>query len=157
MVKKIIISIGDICVSREPAILQTVLGSCVSTCLWDERSRVGGMNHFMLPKSLLGPVRDVRLGPESIEKLVHEMVRMGADRRGLRAKIFGGGRILRGLNQNFDVGTENVIAARERLKRLRIPIIKEFTATAFGVKLVFYTATGRAFLKRLEDVQQNVL
>ena len=149
MEKKIIITIGDICVSREPAIIQTVLGSCVSTCLWDERSKVGGMNHFMLPKILIGPMRDVCLGPESIEKLVHEMLRVGADRHRLRAKIFGGGRVLRGLNQNIDVGTENVIAAREMLKVLRIPVIKECTSTAFGLKLIFYTATGQAFLKSL--------
>ena len=154
MVRKIIVSIGDICTSGEPAIMQTVLGSCVSACLWDERSKIGGMNHFMLPETLISPAHNVCLGPESIEKLVHEMLKMGADKRGLRAKIFGGGRILKGLKQNINVGAENVIAARERLKGLHIPVIKEFTCTDFGVKLIFYTATGRAFLKRLADIER---
>lgn len=154
MLKKIIVTIGDVCVSRQPVILQTVLGSCVSICLWDESSRVGGMNHFMLPATFAGSANPACVGPESIDGLVHEMLRMGADIGKLRAKLFGGGRVIRALNQTVDVGRENVIAAKKMLKGYRVPIVKEFTGPDFGIKLIFYTATGRAFLKRLEDIQQ---
>jgi chemotaxis protein CheD len=156
MVKKIIVTIGDVCVSKEPAVLQTILGSCVSTCLWDEKGGVGGMNHFMLPQTVRNLAHPPYLGPESIEKLVHELLRIGADIHGLRAKLFGGGRVLRGLNQNPDVGKDNVIEARKVLKGYGIPIMKEFTCSDFGIKLIFHTATGRAFLKKLEDIQETV-
>lgn len=152
MVKKVILNICDVYVSSEPAILQTVLGSCVSVCLWDEQLRIGGMNHFMLPQASFNTEQREYCGCESINELVVEMLRTGADIRRLRAKLFGGGKLLREFTENLDIGKENIKAAKVMLKKYGIPVTKEFTEPGCGIKVIFYTATGRAFVKRLGEM-----
>ena len=93
-----------------PGAITTVLGSCVSTCLWDPVERIGGMNHFMLPGD---PARagspwaaSARFGVYAMELLINDMLRLGADRRRLVAKVFGGARVLAGFD-TLDVGAKN--------------------------------------------------
>ncbi|MBI5893042.1 MAG: chemotaxis protein CheD [Deltaproteobacteria bacterium] len=146
--KNIILDIGDIVVPNEPAILETILGSCVSTCLWDEKLHIGGMNHFMLPKI----TRDVKsgcVGTESIKQLVNALLKMGSNMKHVRAKLFGGNRVIQGFSYDLDVGRENVRIAKDMLKEYKIPIINEFIQQDYGIKLVFHTDTGKAFIKEL--------
>jgi len=152
MVKKVILNICDVYVSIEPAVLQTVLGSCVSVCLWDEKTRIGGMNHFLLPQTSFGTEHHACCGSESINDLVAEMLGTGADIHRLRAKLFGGGKLLRENSESLDIGKENIKAAKEMLKKYGIPVTKEFIEPGYGIKVVFYTATGRAFVKKLEEI-----
>ena len=92
------------------AAITTVLGSCVSTCLWDPAQRIGGMNHFMLPgdtDAFASPVKaSARFGVYAMEVLINEMIHLGADRRRMVAKVFGGGRVLQGFG-SLDVGAKN--------------------------------------------------
>ncbi|HAM53280.1 MAG TPA: hypothetical protein DCP92_22235 [Nitrospiraceae bacterium] len=150
MVRKVILNIGDVHVSRRPEIIQTVLGSCVSVCLWDENLHIGGMNHFMVPQILKDMKQPGCCGPESITRLVAIITKMGAEVRSLKAKLFGGGRIIKEFRQHLDVGRENTKIAKEILRCYQIPIIKELTGTDYGIKVVFYTATGRAFVNKLD-------
>jgi chemotaxis receptor (MCP) glutamine deamidase CheD len=151
----ITLNIGDVVASREQAILGTILGSCVSVCLYDEESKIGGMNHFLLPDIISDVRNPLYCGPDSIKRLVDEVQGMGADVRNIRAKVFGGGRVVRELAGDFDIGRKNVNTAREILLNYGIPIIREFTCPDYGIKLIFHTGTGRAFVKQLynEDLR----
>ncbi|OGW22028.1 MAG: hypothetical protein A2X55_01710 [Nitrospirae bacterium GWB2_47_37] len=149
--KRIILNIGDIVVSEKPAVLETVLGSCVAVCLWDEGLKIGGMNHFMLPDVTEGIKNPLYCGSESIETLVSGFAKTGIDTGRLRAKIFGGGKVIKGFGEHLDIGRENVRIAKEILNGYGIPIVREFTHPDYGIKVVFYSATGKAFVKQLQD------
>jgi len=137
-------------VSDEPVILQTILGSCVSVCLWDEKTKVGGMNHFMVPHLADDDERLAYGGAESITRLVTAILRIGGEISRMKVKLFGGGRVIKGFSQNPDVGRENIAVAKKLLGEYGIPIVKEFSGHDYGIKVIFYTATGRAFLKKLD-------
>ena len=85
--------IGQYFASKDPVIIQTVLGSCVSVCFFDPVTRIGGMNHILYS----GEVRssydyNARYGINAMELLINEMVGLGAVRSRLIAKVFGGGK-----------------------------------------------------------------
>lgn len=147
--KRIILNIGDVVVSHEPAVLETLLGSCVSICLWDEQSRTGGMNHFMLPEMKDSLTNPSCSGSEAITRLIDDLLILKVDIRTVKAKLFGGGRVIRELGNSFDIGERNIRLAKDLLMEYNIPIVKECTGLDYGIKIVFYTATGKAFVKRL--------
>lgn len=149
--KRVILNIGDVIVSREPAILETVLGSCVAVCLWSERLRIGGMNHFMLPKMEDRMKDPLYYGPESIQRLLNLFVKMGIPGSSLKAKVFGGGLVMKGFHERFDVGRENVLLAKEVLARQGVPIMNELTGKEYGIKVLFHSATGRALVKKIQE------
>jgi chemotaxis protein CheD len=132
--------------------ISTLLGSCVSTCLWDPLSKIGGMNHFMLPgepaQSPSPWAVSARFGVYAMEVLINEMLHLGADRRRLVAKVFGGAQVLQGFDK-LDVGAMN---ARFVLAFLREEGIEVAAQDLLGVsprKLHFFPATGKAQVKRL--------
>lgn len=152
-VKTIHLGIGDLVVSDKALIVDTILGSCVAVCLWDNLLAIGGMNHFMLPKS----VDDAytmeyidKCAPQSIVRLISEMSRIGADLSRVNAKVFGGCRVVKVLSKYMDVGAENIKAARLILNSYGIPIIKEVTGKEYGLRVLFFTETGRVLIKRIE-------
>ncbi|MCL4537187.1 MAG: chemotaxis protein CheD [Nitrospirae bacterium] len=154
--KRIMLSIGDVVVSKEPAMLETILGSCVAVCLWDEKIGMGGMNHIMLPRMYSGIKNPLYCGHESIHMLLNKLLEGGASKKSLKAKVFGGGRVIKEISEHFDVGKENVKTAKEILRQHGIPIIREFTGCGYGTKVLFHSATGRAFVKRLIDIQGQI-
>ena len=149
--KRIVLNIGDVVVSGEPAVLETVLGSCVSICLWDGQSKVGGMNHFLLPHLLEGIKDPAFCAPGSVQNLIRNVLEIGAEIPNLRAKIFGGGRVIREFHENLDVGKENVRVAKELLNEYNIPVAGGFTGNSHGIKVVFYSATGKVFVRNIEE------
>ncbi len=154
--KKTILNVGDIVVSSGPSILETILGSCVSVCLWDERLKIGGMNHFLLPQISTNIKDPAYCGSESIKKLVAETLKLGASTRRLKAKIFGGCRVINGCENTFNVGGQNVRMAKKILNQYEIPIVMDLTGMDYGIKLVFYPVTGRAFVKKIESLPGSV-
>jgi chemotaxis protein CheD len=153
--KRIILNIGDVVVSKEPSMLETVLGSCVSVCLWDKTLGIGGMNHFMLSRMTDGIKNPTYCGKEAIEVLVSALLDVGSNLSNLIAKIFGGGRVIKEFYQSLDVGEENVKVAKKNLENYKIPVAKELTGKDYGIKIVFYSATGRVFVKKLKDVEDD--
>jgi chemotaxis protein CheD len=148
--KKINLRIGDIVVSTEPVIMETVLGSCVSVCLWDTKSGIGGMNHFMFPY-VIDKIKDpAYCGTESINMLIGEFHKLGACKAHLKAKVFGGGKVMKEISEHFYIGAENIRIAKKILKEHNIPIVKEFTGSDCGTKVIFHSNTGRAFIKMLK-------
>src|SRR5580658_1868975 len=88
------IHIGEIFASREPAVVRTVLGSCIAVCLRDPVAGVGGMNHFLLPYGGHNELASARYGIHAMELLINDCMKVGADRAKLEAKVFGGGHVL---------------------------------------------------------------
>lgn len=144
--KKILLNAGDIAVASEPVMFETVLGASVSICLWDEKLKIAGMNHYMMP-GVMGDMKDhERSGPESINRLVDSILELGSNLRNLKAKVFGGGNAGGGgVN-----GKENVLVAKKILGYYKIPVIKEHTGNDCGIKVVFMSATGATSVEKFE-------
>lgn len=142
---------GQLYVSAEPSMVRTILGSCVSVCLWDSRLAVGGLNHYLLPRGPVNRKSDLlRFGSSAIAELVTAMKAHGCTPQRLEAKVFGGGAILQALvNSRYSLAAENVSVARVELERLGIPIVAEDTGGRGGRKLIFSTHTGSAWVKEL--------
>jgi chemotaxis protein CheD len=143
---------GQYHASSGPGTITTVLGSCVSTCLWDPVERIGGMNHFMLPGDTAVPgatwTASARFGVYAMEVLINQMTRMGADRRRLVAKVFGGARVLAGFDK-LDVGAKNAEFVLEFLKVEGIPVAAQDLLDVHPRKVHFFPATGKVQMKRL--------
>jgi chemotaxis protein CheD len=140
--KRIILNIGELAVSREPASLETILGSCVAVCLWDEQRHIGGLNHYLLPSEQSGTAKSTIYGGTSINTLVEQMVHIGADISRLQAYIFGGGAVITALDGLFNIGDENILIAQERLREYGIPIIGAHVRNNSGIRVVLKTTTG---------------
>lgn len=138
---------GEYFVSNENIVIMTVLGSCISACLWDSRMRVGGMNHFMLPD---GDSMDVsgRYGSYAMELLINEMLKFGARRETMQAKIFGGAQVMHNFT-TMNVGERNTDFVVNYLRAERIPVISEDVLDIYPRKVCYFPATGKAMVKRL--------
>ncbi len=140
---------GGIFAQGTPHRVTTVLGSCVSVCLWDGMLSIGGINHYMLPfwngEGLASP----RYGNIAIAKLIERMQDLGAERRNLRAKVFGGGIVLNVSNPFMNIGERNVQLAEDLLKNEGIPIVSADTGGHVGRKLIFETSSGTVLVKKL--------
>lgn len=142
---------GQYHAARKGAIT-TVLGSCVSTCLWDPAERIGGMNHFMLPgdtASANSPwAASARFGVYAMEVLINDMIRMGADRRRMVAKVFGGAQLLAGFDR-LDVGAKNSEFVLEFLKTEGIRVQAQDLLDVCPRKVHFFVDSGKVHVKRL--------
>jgi chemotaxis protein CheD len=132
--------------------ISTLLGSCVSTCLWDPLRKIGGMNHFMLPgepSPTSSPwAVSARFGVYAMEVLINEMLHLGAERRRLVAKVFGGAQVLQGFDK-LDVGAMNARFVLDFLREEGISIAAQDLLGVSPRKLHFFPATGKAQVKRL--------
>jgi chemotaxis protein CheD len=141
---------GQMHVSPGPSVVRTILGSCVSVCLWDPLLKVGGLNHYLLPRGPANRPSDLRYGATAIPHLLHAVIAHGAVVGRLQAKVFGGGAVLEPLRgSGFSLAADNVAIAREELQRRGIPIVEEETGGRAGRRLVFETHTGNASVKEL--------
>jgi len=127
--------------------LSTVLGSCVAACLYDPIVCVGGMNHFMLPDGAPGD-SSARYGAHAMELLINGLLKHGAARARLQAKVFGGGNVLRGMTID-PVGTRNARFVLEYLQAERIPVLAQDLGDVHPRKVCFFVRTGRTLVKRL--------
>ena len=139
---------GEQHVESDPkAMLTTILGSCIAACMWDPVRRLGGMNHFLLPgedNQVPEPNSggsSARYGVHAMELLVNALLRRGARRESLQAKLFGGGRMIRGLT---DIGEMNATFAERFLKAEGIPVVGGSLRGNQGRRIQFWPVGGRA-------------
>mmetsp|Transcript_1081 Transcript_1081/g.1668 ORF Transcript_1081/g.1668 Transcript_1081/m.1668 type:complete len:157 (-) Transcript_1081:424-894(-) len=131
----------------------TTLGSCIAACLWDRVAKVGGMNHFMLPE---GNGDSGRYGSFAMELLINEMMKRGANKGRMEAKIFGGGAVISGMN-SLNVGERNTNFVIDYLKLERIPIVSKDVMDVYPRKVCFLPASGKAMVKRLAPTNTDAL
>lgn len=141
---------GDLHVSTEPCQITTILGSCVSICVWDKERRAGGMNHFLLPASREGGQTSSRFADVATGTLLEELRGAGCRHQDLIAKIFGGSAILRTENRYAtSLGAMNVAAALKLMENAGIPVVAQETGGNQGRKIVFNTDDGGAWSRRI--------
>lgn len=140
---------GNIFAHQEPHVITTVLGSCVSVCLWDKVLMVGGINHYMLPLWNGEGLATPKYGNIAISKLYEKMLGFGSKHSNIQAKVFGGAEVLAVTHAVLNVGERNVILAMDTLKQMKIPIKSKDVSGKRGRKLLFETHTGKVLLKRL--------
>jgi chemotaxis protein CheD len=136
--------------SVEPCIVTTVLGSCVSVCLWDNILNVGGINHFMLPLWNGEGLASPKFGSIANEKLLEKMYSFGCKKVNIKAKVFGGGEVIETTIKHFNIGERNIKIALEFLEEEKIPIIAQSLGGKLGRKIIFNTQTGEILHKLIQ-------
>ncbi len=148
---------GEFFVYDRDILIMTTLGSCIAVCLWDRQLRVGGMNHFMLPDDANGSGNDGgRYGAYAMELLINELIKRGATRSTLEAKVFGGGSVVSGMN-SINVGERNTQFVLAYLRTERITVVCKDVLDIHARKVCFLPASGKAMVKRLASTNTEML
>jgi chemotaxis protein CheD len=151
---------GEYYYTAKEMLIVTVLGSCVSACIRDRVKGLGGMNHFMLPDGggdAGSPVSaSMRYGTYAMEVLINDLLKAGARRENLEAKVFGGGAVLRGFS-SMNVGERNASFVMRFLKTERIPVLAEDLNDIYPRKVYFFPRTGKVLVKKLMQTQNDTL
>jgi chemotaxis protein CheD len=151
---------GEFFVSREPMVVYTVLGSCISACIRDPIVGVGGMNHFMLPEPKAHQSGDswggesTRYGSFAMESLINEILKRGGLKSRLEIKLFGAGKIYEG---NIDIGANNAAWVIEYLKSEGLATVKTDLGDVFPRKVYYFTDSGRVMMKKLERLKNKTI
>ena len=139
----------------------TTLGSCISACIRDRVSGVGGMNHFMLPASAdadgwksTSLSAATRYGNFAMEHLINVILKNGGQRQNLEVKIFGGGRILANMT---DVGMRNINFVRDYIQTEGLKVVAEDVGDVYPRMVVYFPATGKVRVKRLRSLHNNTI
>jgi chemotaxis protein CheD len=154
---------GEYYVTKNNEGVSTTLGSCISACIRDRVSGIGGMNHFMLPANLkaepdawtvTGLGSAARYGNYAMEHLINGIMRNGGRRENLEVKIFGGGRIMEKMT---DIGLRNITFVREYLKAEGLQVVAEDVGDVFPRMVIYFPQSGRVKVKRLRSLHNNVI
>jgi chemotaxis receptor (MCP) glutamine deamidase CheD/CheY-like chemotaxis protein len=129
---------GEYIVTKKPHDVTTLLGSCVAICLYSQKAKFGGMNHYMLPTSASGE-RTAKYGDYSIQTIVQFLERGAGTLAGAEAMMFGGAAVVGAIRSGANIGDKNVEIARRMLKQYNIPITKEQVGGQNGMKIRYQT------------------
>lgn len=148
---------GELYVTKIDEMITTVLGSCISACVRDLSSGIGGMNHFMLPASKNMNITDgsaARYGNFAMEQLINEILKNGGQRKNLEVKLFGGGQVLAHMT---DVGKRNIDFALEYLQLEGLKLIAEDLGDRYPRKVQYCPSSGAARMKKLRAVHNRTV
>ena len=153
-----IINAGEFYATKKDEGIATVLGSCISTCIYDENSGIGGMNHFLIP----GDFRDeeiflsptARFGMYAMELLMGELIKFNIDRSNIKAKVFGGANLS---GSSMNVGENNVRFIKAFLEMEGIPVKSINVGGNYARKVFFFPKTGRVLLKKIETNVNKII
>jgi len=151
-VPRIHVNIGQLHACRGPAILNTLLGSCVSACLFDKEAGVAGMNHILLVHNADMHHFDAstRYGIHAMEVLINDTMKLGARRNRLQAKAFGGGNVLEIANVGLTPGQRNVEFLLNFLHMENIPLLAYDFGGPWTRVINFHTDTYEVFVKKIQ-------
>lgn len=146
---------GQWTVCTNPTSIKTIVGSCVAVCLWDPIKRIGGLNHFLLPRPGPRDGPDPRFGSVATPLLIERMSRSGARLRNLRAVVIGGGHPVDTL-KSATIGDDNTEIALACLRAAGIRVARQETGGAHGRKLLFETGTGELLIRNVRGWQDRM-
>ncbi len=142
---------GLIFAQQETCMVTTVLGSCISVCLWDPVAKAGVINHYMLPLWNGDGLPSPKYGSVAIPKLIERVMANGSRKEDLKAKVFGGGAIIQTSCGLLNVGERNITLAEDMLADENIPIISKDVGGNYGRRLIFCTASGEVLMKKVRS------
>jgi len=154
---------GEYYVTKNDEGVYTTLGSCISACIRDRVTGIGGMNHFMLPASASGDKdgwrsnslsEATRYGNFAMEHLINDILKNGGQKHNLEVKLFGGGRIMANMT---DIGMRNITFVRDYIKTEGLKSISEDLGDVFPRMVVYFPATGKVRVKRLRSLHTNTI
>jgi chemotaxis protein CheD len=148
---------GEYFVHDEDILIMTTLGSCIAACVWDRERRIGGMNHFMLPDAGGGAGESSgRYGSFAMDQLIGQLVKRGANRLAMEAKVFGGAAIIEGMS-SINVGERNTAFVLDWLRTERIAVVSKDVLEIYPRKVCYLPASGKAMVKRLAPAHADAL
>ena len=151
---------GEYYVTDKDLLLVTVLGSCVAACIRDCYSGIGGMNHFMLPDGGGDPGSPLnasaRYGTYAMEILINQLLKLGARRCNLEAKVFGGGNVLDGLTV-ANVGQRNADFVLKFLQTEKIRVVAQDLVDIFPRKVYFFPKSSKVMVKKLRNMHNTTI
>lgn len=153
---------GEFYVTRNRGeLITTVLGSCISVCIRDPLSGIGGMNHFMLPvdskqNGAWGATvaASTRYGTYAMEQLINRILQGGGNRNRFEIKVFGGGRVMSGVT---DVGKKNIAFIHHYLKVEGFELLAQDVGDVYPRKVLYFPSTGRVRLKKLRAMHNDTI
>lgn len=143
---------GEMHIAEQPTLISTVLGSCVSVCLFSLEKKLAAVSHCVLPAQKRSPSR--RDNPYScVDSCVRTMLetltrKHHVPRHTIKAKLFGGASVLQAGAETATIGAQNITAAREALRKHAVELVAECVGGEQGYKLFFHSETGEAFLRQ---------
>ena len=150
---------GEFYSTNKDEMLITVLGSCIAACIYDKKTGIGGMNHFMLPHSEQGKWAGgslaTRYGNFAMEHLINELLKNGALKKNLKAKVYGGSDLIN--SKSLSIGKDNIKFIHEYLKLEGIPILEEDLGGNCSRKIYFTPMDGETSVKRIELKNDTIL
>ena len=151
---------GEYYVTGKDMLLVTVLGSCVAACIRDRDNGIGGMNHYMLPDGGTDENNpsssSARYGSYAMEILINQILKLGARRSHLEAKVFGGGNVLQGLTV-ANVGERNAEFVLKFLQTEKIRIVAQDLVDVYPRKVYYFPNTGKVMVKKLRNTHNNTI
>jgi chemotaxis protein CheD len=154
---------GEYYVTQEDELVVTVLGSCVSACIRDKDSGIGGMNHFMLPQTNSGKSKQAseaivglatRYGNYAMEHLINTILSNGGRRKNLEVKVFGGGKIIPTLS---DVGMKNINFVLDYIDQEGLKLLSQDLGDIYPRKVVYSPKTGKVSMKKIQDLHNDTI
>lgn len=150
---------GEYYVSHNSEVISSILGSCISACIFDVTNKIGGMNHFMLPDQIdpdnLLYTKTGRYGMYAMELLIGDLIKMGAERKNLKAKIFGGSNVLKFRTTEGNIPDSSIQFTKKFLEMEQIPLLNMDVGGTVGRKILFFTDTGTVLLKKLVGISKS--
>ena len=149
---------GEVYVTKQSELITTVLGSCISACIYDPEIGIGGMNHFMLPQ--MGPNAVMptiegsaaRYGNWAMEVLINEILKYGGTKADLEVKLFGGGKVLDSMT--MDIGRRNIEFVFAFLEQEGIRVQAHDVGDRYPRKLLYFPHTGKVRVRKLQSTNQ---
>ena len=154
---------GEYYVTQENELITTVLGSCVSACIRDKESGIGGMNHFMLPETNPGKLKKdsdeivgiaTRYGNFAMEHLINTILSSGGKRKNLEVKVFGGGKIIPTLS---DVGMKNINFVLDYIDQEGLRLLSQDLGDIYPRKIIYFPKTGKVGMKKIQDLHNDTI
>jgi chemotaxis protein CheD len=154
---------GEYYVTHDNELITTVLGSCVSACIRDKELGIGGMNHFMLPVSNYGQLKQsnesivgiaTRYGNYAMEHLINTILSNGGKRKNLEVKVFGGGKILPTLT---DVGMKNIDFVLDYIDQEGLKLLSHDLGDIYPRKIIYFPQTGKVGMKKIKDLHNDTI
>ena len=149
--KKYYLLASKIFFSTEEYEITTILGSCVSVCLWDSKLKFGGMTHYLLPKCKVNCKSDMTYGNTAIPMLLDLMLKNNSSLQNIKARIYGGAQMFNTYLET-SIGEQNINIALKILNELKIDIIDKDTGDKFGRKIIFNNVKNFLTLKKLNTL-----